>query len=109
MPAEDQELLRSLVRSIDKRLDHDVVSAKDAGVRVTLRLPLGEAMLEVSRADLDAAQEGGAARNRLRERLKRGKKRIFDARPAYMPWRLPKIEPIGAPGPRSSWSGGGRR
>jgi hypothetical protein len=107
MAQEDQHLLRAVIRSIDKRLDWEAVS-KDGGLRVTLRLPLGEAHVELDRAQLDAALEGGVARNQLRERLKRGRKRILDSRPPYMPWRLPKIEPIGAPGPRSSW-GGGRR
>jgi hypothetical protein len=103
----DHELIRSIVRSVSKRLEWDASPAGEGSVRLQLRQPDGEARLEVSRDELDAAFEGGMARYRLRERVKRARKRIRDSRKPYMPWRLPKIEPIGAPGPRG-WSGGRR-
>jgi hypothetical protein len=105
----DQELLRGIVRSISKRMDWDAAPASDGAIRLTLRQPPdGEAKMAISREELDAASEGGTPLYQLRERVKKTRKRIRDARKPYMPWRLPKIEPIGAPGPRG-WSGGGRR
>ena len=102
----DQELLRGIIRSISKRLDWDASPASDGAVRLTLRQSDGEAKMAISREELDLASEGGTPLYRLRERVKKTRKRIRDARKPYMPWRLPKIEPIGAPGPRG-WSGGG--
>lgn len=104
----DQELLRGIIRSVSKRLDWDASPASDGAIKLTIRQHDGEAKMAVSREELDAAFDGGVARYRLRERVKKTRKRIRDARKPYMPWRLPKIEPIGAPGPRG-WSGGGRR
>ncbi|MBM4265740.1 MAG: hypothetical protein FJ144_03845 [Deltaproteobacteria bacterium] len=109
MAQEDTELLRELIKSIDKKLDWETLSSRDERVRITLRSHFGETVAEIPHAELEAAREDGVARNRLRERLKRARKRIVDAKPPYMPWRLPKIEPIGAPGPRQSWGGGGGR
>jgi hypothetical protein len=108
MAQADQELLRGIIRSVSKRLDWDASPGAEGSVKLTLRQPPdGEAKFEVSRSELDAAFEGGVARYRLRERVKKVRKRIRDSRKPYMPWRLPKIEPIGAPGPRG-WSGGRR-
>ena len=56
---------------------------------------------------VDAALDGAIARNDLRERVKRARIRALTPRKPYMPWRLPKIEPVGAPGPRGGWGGGG--
>ncbi len=108
MAQEDQELLRSVLRSIDKKIQWEPLSSKDDKVRINLRTSFGEAIVEIPGDELEAAHDGGAARNQLRERLKRGRKRILDSRPIDMPWVLPKIEPVGAPGPRGGW-GGGRR
>jgi hypothetical protein len=107
MSQEDQELVRSLVRSINKKVDWEAIQTQDQGLRVTLRTPSSEASIDVSRAEVHAALDGAVARNRLRERIKRCRARMFLARKPYMPWRLPKIEPVGAPGPRSGWGGGG--
>jgi hypothetical protein len=107
MAQEDHDLVRSIVRSIDKRIDWEAIHTQDQGVRVTLRTPAGEAVMDVTRNETHAALDGAIARNRLRERIKRCRQRIFHAQKPYMPWRLPKIEPIGAPGPRGGWGGGG--
>jgi hypothetical protein len=107
MAQEDQGLLRSVIRSIDKRIEWELLTSKDDRVRINMRTSMGETVVEIPSSEIQEAHDGGGARNRLRERLKRGQKRIRDARPAYMPWVLPKIEPIGAPGPRGSWGGGG--
>ncbi len=107
MAQADQELLRSVIRSIDKKIAWEPLTSKDDKVRINLRVAQGETVVEIPSDEVEEAHEGGAARNRLRERLKRGKKRILDAAPPYMPWVLPKIEPIGAPGPRGGWGGGG--
>lgn len=108
MAQEDQDLLRSVIRSIDKKITWEPLTSKDDKVRINLRTGLGETVVEIPGEELQEAHEDLLARNQLRERLKRGKKRIKDARPPYTPWVLPKIEPIGAPGPRGGW-GGGRR
>src|SRR5262245_54177418 len=102
----DQELLRGIVRSISKRLDWDASPASDGAIRLTLRQSDGEAKMAISREELDLASEGGTGLYRLRERIKKTRKRIRDARKPYMPWRTPTIKPIGAPGPRG-WAGGG--
>ncbi|HZR80625.1 MAG TPA: hypothetical protein VFD92_05975 [Candidatus Binatia bacterium] len=107
MAQEDQELVRTIVRSVDKKLEWEAIPTQDQGLRVTLRHPLGESSMDVSRSEVHAALDSQVDRNRLRERIKRCRQRVFDARKPYMPWRLPKIEPIGAPGPRSGWGGGG--
>ena len=107
MAQEDQELLRGLVRSVDKKLEWEAISTQDQGMRLTIRQSRGEAVLDVTRTEINAALEGAIARNRLRERIKRSRQRLFIPRQPYMPWRLPKIEPIGAPGPRGGWGGGG--
>jgi hypothetical protein len=108
MAQADQELLRGIIRSVSKRLDWDAAPGAEGSVKLTLRQPPdGEARFDVSRGELDAAFEGGVARYKLRERVKKARKRIRDSKKPYMPWRLPKIEPIGAPGPRG-WSGGRR-
>lgn len=109
MAQEDQELLRSVIRSIDKRIKWEPLTSKDDKVRINLRTSRGETVVEIPSAEVVDAHDGGVARNKLRERLKRGKKRILDAGEPYMPWVLPKIEPIGAPGPRGGWGGGGGR
>ncbi len=106
MASEDQDLLRGLVRSISKRLEWEVAPAGDGAVRLTLRAPEGQASADLSRAEMDAALADATERNRLRERIKRLRKRIRDSRPPFMPWVLPPIRPIDAPGPRG-W--GGRR
>lgn len=107
MAQEDQELVKSIVRSVDKSLDWEALSTQDQGLRISLRHPGGEASLDVSRTQLDAALDGAIARNDLRERVKRARARALTPRKPFMPWRLPKIEPIGAPGPRGGWGGGG--
>jgi hypothetical protein len=109
MAQDHQNLISAIIRSIDKKIDWEVISAQNDLFRLTVRQAHGEASVDISRADLEAALQGGLARNKLRERIKRTRKRIFDARKPYMPWRLPKIEPIGAPGPRSSGWGPPRR
>ncbi|MFN8600860.1 MAG: hypothetical protein U0842_10330 [Candidatus Binatia bacterium] len=109
MAQEHQVILGAIVRSIDKKLEWEALSAQGDLVRLTVRQAGGEASMDVTRAEIAAATEPGIDRNRLRERVKRAQKRIFDGKPAYMPWRLPKIEPIGAPGPRSGGWGPSRR
>ena len=109
MAQEHQVILGAIVRSIDKKLEWEALSAQGDLVRLTVRQAGGEASMDVTRAEISAATEPGIDRNRLRERVKRAQKRIFDGKPAYMPWRLPKIEPIGAPGPRSGGWGPSRR
>lgn len=103
MAQEHQTVLGGIVRSIDKKLEWESIGAQGDMVRLTVRQAGKETSLDVSRAEISAAAEPGVDRNRLRERVKRAQKRIFDSKPAYMPWRLPKIEPIGAPGPRAGW------
>jgi len=108
MAQEDQELLRLLVRSIDKKLEWEAIASQDHSMRLTLRLPQGESTIDVTRVEISGALEGAIARSRLRERIKRARQRVFNRRRPYMPWKLPKIEAIGAPGPRSGgWGGGG--
>jgi hypothetical protein len=107
MAQEDQDLVKSIVRSVDKKLEWDAIPTQDQGLRVTVRLSAGEGSFDVSRAQLDAALDGAIARNDLRERVKRARLRALTPRKPYMPWRLPKIEPVGAPGPRGGWGGGG--
>ena len=109
MAQEHQIILGSIVRSIDKKLEWEALSAQGDLVRLTLRQAGGETSLDVTRTEIAAAVEPGVDRNQLRERVKRARKRIYDSKPAYMPWRLPKIEPIGAPGPRSGGWGPPRR
>jgi len=109
MAQEHQIVLGGIVRSIDKKLDWEALSAQGDIVRLTVRQAHGEASIDVTRNEIAAALEPGVDRNRLRERVKRAKQRIYDSRPPYMPWRLPKIEPIGAPGPRSGGWGPQRR
>lgn len=103
MAQEHQVILGAIVRSIDKKLEWEALSAQGETVRLTIRQAGGETSIDVTRAEVAAAAEPGVDRNRLRERVKRAQKRIYDSRPPYMPWRLPKIEPIGAPGPRTGW------
>jgi hypothetical protein len=104
MAQDHQVILGAIVRSIDKKLEWEAIASQGDVVRLTLRQPHGgEASMEVKRAEIAEALEDNVVRNRLRERVKRARKRIIDSRPPYMPWRLPKIEPIGAPGPRSGW------
>jgi hypothetical protein len=107
MAQEDQELVRSLVRSVDKRIEWEAIHTQDQGIRITLRNAIGETTMDVSRADIHDALDGAIARNKLRERIKSCRRRLYTSRKPYMPWRLPKIEPIGAPGPRMGWGGGG--
>jgi hypothetical protein len=110
MAQEHQVILGAIVRSIDKKLEWEALSAQGDIVRLTVRQAHGEANIDVTRAEIADAIEPGVGRNRLRERVKRARQRIYDSRPPYMPWRLPKIEPIGAPGPRSGgWGGPPRR
>lgn len=110
MAQEDQELIRSLVHSVDKKLEWEAISIPDQGLRVSLHHPAGATNMDVSRVEIHAALDGAVARNRLRERIKRSRQRIFNSRKPYMPWVLPKIEPIGAPGPRGGgWGGGPHR
>lgn len=103
MAQDHQNILGSIVRSIDKKLEWEAIPSQGDVVRLTLRQAHGEASIDVPRSEIAEAAEDNVTRNRLRERVKRARKRIFDSRPPYMPWRLPKIEPIGAPGPRSGW------
>ncbi len=103
MAQDHQVILGSIVRSIDKKLEWEAIPSQGDVIRLTLRQAQGEASIDVSRTEIAEAAENNVARNKLRERIKRARKRIFDSRPPYMPWRLPKIEPIGAPGPRSGW------
>jgi hypothetical protein len=107
MAQEDQDLFRSLVRSIDKKLEWEAIAAQDHAMRLTLRLSHGESTMDVTRVEIANALDNAMGRNRLRERIKRARQRVFDRRRPYMPWKLPKIESIGAPGPRSGWGGGG--
>ena len=107
MATQDQELIRSVIRSIDKKMTWEPLTSKDDRLRISLKTALGETVVEVPNSEVEEAHEEPLARNRLRERLKRGRKRIRDARPLEMPWVLPKVEPIGAPGPRGGWGGGG--
>jgi len=94
MAQEDQDLVRSLIRSIDKRLDWEAIHTQDQGMRVTLRTPGSEAAMDVTRNEIHAALDGAIARTRLRERIKRCRQRMLHPGKPYMPWRLPKIEPI---------------
>lgn len=107
MAQEHQALVKSIVRSVDKKLGWDTVATQDQGMRITIRSPRGESSLDVPRAELDAALDGAIARNHLRERIKRARIRTLTPKKPFMPWRLPKIEPVGAPGPRGGWGGGG--
>jgi hypothetical protein len=104
MAEETQNLIRDIVRSVDKRLDWEAIPSQNDLLRLTLRQAHGESNLDVTRSEIAAANEGGAAYYKLRERVKRAQRRIFESGRPYMPWRLPKIEPIGAPlragGPR---------
>ena len=109
MAQEHQVILGAIVRSIDKKLEWEALSSQGDMVRLTVRQAGGETSLDVPRAEIAAAADAGVDRNRLRERVKRAQKRIFDSKPPYMPWRLPKIEPIGAPGPRGGGWGSPRR
>jgi hypothetical protein len=110
MAQEHQVILGAIVRSIDKKLEWEALSAQGDIVRLTVRQAHGEANIDVTRAEIADAIEPGVGRNHLRERVKRARQRIYNSRPPYMPWRLPKIEPIGAPGPRSGgWGGPPRR
>jgi hypothetical protein len=109
MAQEHQIILGAIVRSIDKKLEWEALSAQGDIVRLTLRQAHGEANIDVTRAEIADAVEPGVGRNQLRERVKRARQRIYDSKPPYMPWRLPKIEPIGAPGPRSGGWGPPRR
>lgn len=112
MAQEHQELVKGIVRSVDKKLEWEALPGPDQGLRVVVRSPRGESSFDVSRADLEAALDGAIARNHLRERVKRARLRTLTPRRPFMPWRLPKIEPVGAPGPRGGWGGGmggGRR
>lgn len=102
-------ILGAIVRSIDKKLEWEALASQGDLVRLTVRQAGGETSIDVTRAEIAAAVEPGVERNQLRERVKRAQKRIFDSKPPYMPWRLPKIEPIGAPGPRTGGWGPPRR
>jgi hypothetical protein len=103
MAQEHQVILGAIVKSVDKKLEWEALSSQGDTVRLTIRQAGRETSIDIPRSDVSAAIEPGVDRNRLRERVKRAQKRIYDSRPPYMPWRLPKIEPIGAPGPRSGW------
>ena len=109
MAQEDQDLLRSLVRSVDKKLEWEAIASQDHSMRLTLRHPAGESIVDVTRIEIAGALDSAIARNKLRERIKRARQSVFDRRKPYMPWKLPKIEAVGAPGPRSGGWGGGRR
>jgi len=102
----DQNFIRTLVRSVDKKLDWEAIPAQNDSLRLQLRQAHTEASMDIQRAELVAAMEGGIAQHKLRERIKRARRGIYENRRPYMPWRLPKIEPIGAP-PRAG--GGGPR
>src|SRR5262245_10620474 len=97
----DQELVASLVRSISKKLEWELLTSQTDSLRLTVREHAREVSMQIPRADFEEAKEDAMARNRLREQIKRTRKRIRDAKEPYMPWRLPKIEPLGVPGPRA--------
>jgi hypothetical protein len=112
MAQEDKTLVGELVRSIDKTLKWEITPGKEGGLHVTLRHSHGEAWTDLSDQQLsDALEDDGISRNVLREQIKRARRRIFTGDRPYMPWILPKIIPIGAPGPRGGggggWGGGG--
>ncbi len=111
MAQEEQALIREVVRSIDKKCTWETRPGEKGALEFTLRLPAGHASAMLSAEEIAAAADSGMAFYRLRERIKRLRKRIRDSRPPYMPWRLPKVEPIGAPGPRGGggWASGPRR
>jgi hypothetical protein len=109
MAQEHQVILGAIVRSIDKKLEWEALASQGDIVRLTVRQAGAETSIDVTRGEISAAIEPGVDRNRLRERVKRAQKRIYDSKPPYMPWRLPKIEPIGAPGPRTGGWGPPRR
>lgn len=109
MAQEHQVILGAIVRSIDKKLEWEALASQGDIVRLTVRQAGTETSIDVTRAEIAAAVEPGVDRNQLRERVKRAQKRIYDSKPPYMPWRLPKIEPIGAPGPRTGGWGPPRR
>lgn len=111
MAQDEKALVGELIRSIDRTLKWEASAGKDGGLELTLRHARGEAKGELSDAVLtEALEDEGIGRNQLRERIKRVRRRIFTHRKPYTPWVMPKIEPIGAPGPRGGgWGGGGRR
>ena len=96
MAQQDQALVGSIIKSINKKVEWEFISAQAEGARVTLRLGQHEAQIDVSREEIVNAETPGAERSRLREKLKRAHRRLFTPRVPYMPWKLPKIEPVGA-------------
>ena len=109
MAQEDKELLREIIRSVDRTLSWETAPGKEGGLRLTVKNKHGEASCDITDTRLsDALEDDAISRNELRELVKRTRRRIFTHRKPYMPWRMPKIVPIGAPGPRSGgWGGGG--
>jgi len=101
----DQNFIRALIRSIDKKLEWEAIQAQNDSMRLLLRHAHAESSMDIPRTELLAAMEGGIAQHKLRERIKRARRGIYENRRPYMPWRLPKIEAVGAP-PRA---GGGMR
>lgn len=110
MAQEEKALVGELIRSIDRTLRWETTPGKDGGLELVLQHARGAAKGELSDAVLtEALEDDGIGRNQLRERIKRVRRRIFTAGKPHTPWVLPKIEPIGAPGPRGGGWGGGRR
>ena len=89
MANEEQELVKGIVRSVDKKLDWEAISTQDQGLRVTLRLPAGESSIDVSRAQLDAALDGvtelrGAERDALRAKQMKEAEELLEAALLWM-------------------------
>ncbi len=113
MAQEEQALIRELVRTIDKRCHWETKPNDRGGLDLTLQFPFGKATTSLRAEDLVAAAESSQSFYRLRERIKKARKSLRDAGKPYMPWQLPKIEPLAGPSPRGGggggWSPGPRR
>ena len=82
VPKEDQDTLKEIIRSVDKKLDYSLLDNGDAaGPLFTLRLAAksweGTATLAIN--DLQAAKTDRVARNKIRQKIKRLRDHMWDS------------------------------
>jgi hypothetical protein len=83
VPKGDEETLKRIIRSVDKKLSYSLLDGVDAAESIfTLHLSTKgwEGTLIVALNDLQAAKNDLACRNRLRQRIKRLRDHMWDNR-----------------------------
>lgn len=81
----NEELLRGIVRSIDKNIDYTLpVAADTEGPRFTLQLSMRgrTASVSISLADLEGAEADAVRKNAIRQKIKSTRDHMMDS---YLP------------------------